>query len=116
MEIIYNNTTPHIAQNKFNASADYYNQLFRETIMMETSMKSNMITFQFGKMTKCYNAPYDSPAITKQEYYEALTSDKNFSVGWDYVTGEIIRQMSEDIHKEILNIYNYLLFTKFIHS
>lgn len=109
-EIIYNNATYCTAQDKANAFAEYYNEVFKAKYNADFDEDhfQNISTWYNNYFTP-NNTPTEIPDITEEEYDEVLATGKNTAPGYDCINRNILRQLTEDTHKEILKMYNFCL-------
>lgn len=100
-EIIYNNTTHCISQDKSNVFADYYNRLFKSKDYLNFDADHFNLDWYNDHFTPNNTTNY-LLIITEEEYSEVLARDIT-------TNKNILRQLAGDVHKEIQKMYNFCL-------
>lgn len=108
--LIYNNKNYHTDQEKANLFAEQFEKTFQfqEDNHFDADNLERVNNW-YQNYFRIENAASQVPIITEEEYFETLSTGKNTSPGHDNINRNILRKLSLDVHKEIINIYNFCI-------
>lgn len=73
----------------------------------------NMITHWFNQFfSELEEEDEEVEPITEENYYRIINTGKSTSPGYDLMTKGLLRQLNNEVHKEIIKILNYCLQTR----